>query len=148
MTKTDSIGIQPLEKLLENVERSPWNAMYRVAIGFLTFPVFGYLFKSDSVNHQLLFFASVLLANRLVPLVLRRVLPFSKELRASWTRRRLLAKQYDSYQWRKLFWIGLGIAIFVVYSGQLMGLRGVLALGCLISGSIGLVIWYRKGLPE
>jgi hypothetical protein len=89
------------------------------------------------------FFLLVLLALRVVPAIVRRVLPFSEEARADWSRRRLLAKQFDSYQWRKLLWVGLGLAVSAVSTGQAGPVRTVLSLACLLAGGLGAVRWRR-----
>ena len=93
-------------------------------------------------------FLSVLFAMRIVPVVFRKTMPFSDEVRTIWFDRRRLAKNYDSYQWRKLWWIGIGVLCSILsfgYSGSLSyGLAGF----CLISGAVAEQIWRRRGNPE
>ena len=77
------------------------------------------LLGSDGSDWTLVpFLLLVLLLLRVVPAVVRKVVPFSAELREAWSVRRRTAKLYDSYQWRKLMWIGAGLALYVAVSGQ------------------------------
>lgn len=85
------------------------------------------------------FFAAILLAVRVVPIGLRRVVPFSESLAAVWMERRQMAKQFDSYQWQKLFWIGWGLAAYAVVSGERFSALVLLTSFCLLSGALGLV---------
>ena len=73
---------------------------------------------------------------RLVPAALRRLLPFSTETQDVWRERRRLGKRYDSYQWRKLLWIGLGISLNVLFShsAESGGVEAVVALLFLVPG--------------
>lgn len=58
---------------------------------------------------------------RLVPAVLRRIFPFSSEAKDLWFQRRNLGKRYDSYQWQKLFWLGLGMLPYAFRRGHRKG---------------------------
>jgi hypothetical protein len=101
-----------------------------------------------SITSFLLFFAGILVLLRVVPLCLRTLLPFSKEVQAVWFGRRMLSKQYDSYQWRKLFWIGLGLTGYTILFGDIRTTHGVLALVCLLGGGAGLWVWHRLGIDK
>jgi succinate dehydrogenase hydrophobic anchor subunit len=87
------------------------------------------------------FLAVVLVAYRIVPLVFRKALPFEESTRAIWFERRQLAKRFDSYQWRKLFWFGLGMGSFQVFGGWSSRPQLVLTCVCLVSGVAGLLVW-------
>jgi hypothetical protein len=84
---------------------------------------------------------AVLVLLRVVPAVLRLALPFSGEAKQIWLERRFLAKRYDSYQWQKLFWIGLGLLLFAIAAGGASVAELVVTLACLVGGSLGLWIW-------
>jgi hypothetical protein len=92
-------------------------------------------------------FIGLLVALRVVPAVMRRVLPFSVEAKELWAKRRNIAKQHDSYQWQKLFWIGLGLLPYAVISDGLRNGELVVTLICLVCGSIGLLFWRRANAP-
>ena len=134
-----------LERALLSAEQFPWNALYRMAIGYSMLPLFSWLSATDDVGWGLLpWFVVLLLALRALPVVLRRLLPFSKEATAVWAERRVLAKRFDSYQWRKLFWFGVGLAAYVASSGR-AGWPSVALIGvCLGGGALGYVIWRRR----
>jgi hypothetical protein len=136
--------VRLLEKILRRAEAPPWQPMYQLVIGFLVAPLFARLRSEDGPDWQLFpFFLLVLFALRVVPAIVRHLLPFSTDLQAHWFRYRLLAKHYDSYQWRKLFWFGLGLGSYVALFGGPGGNQGLLALACLLSGALGALAWRR-----
>jgi len=133
-----------LERILISLDSWPWSAISRVAFGLGILPAFRALAGSRaSVWTTLALFIGLLVALRIVPLVLRRVLPFSIEAKEIWAARRNIAKQYDSYQWQKLFWIGLGLLPYVVIGDGMGNSERVVTLICLIGGGAGLLFWYR-----
>jgi hypothetical protein len=141
--------MRPLEKFLLSIDNPPLNAVSRAILGF----VLGSVFRAFSGHPDEswivvgMFFGS-LLALRIGPAVARRVLPFSPEARHLWAERRSLSKQYDSYQWQKLFWIGLGMLPYsVIDGGPRIGALAVTAF-CLIGGCAGLVVWRRIGAAQ
>jgi len=87
------------------------------------------------------FLVGVLVALRVIPAVVRRLMPFSDAIQAVWGERRQLAKRCDSYQWQKLLWIGLGLALYTVLSGQYHTSRITICSVCLVSGALGLASW-------
>ena len=123
-------------------EVQPWGACYRILIGFLVLPVYDHFGGADrSIVGLTVFFLGVLLALRLLPAILRRLLPFSKELQGVWSERRQLAKRRDSYQWQKLLWLGLGLSACLGFRGDIRGPELLLAIVCLVLGGIGLAVW-------
>src|SRR5262245_24255897 len=95
-----------LERFLIDLDSGPWSAMSRVALGLAILPMFRALSGAGhSIWASVALFIALLVAVRVVPAVLRRLLPFSVEAKEIWAERRNIAKQYDSYQWQKLFWI-------------------------------------------
>jgi hypothetical protein len=131
-----------------SLEDLPWSVLYRAVIGYSLMPVCARLSGGQGTWRLVGLFLLVLAALRVVPGILRRMLPFSAEVKMVWAERRALAKRYDSYQWRKLFGLGLGWVIYLVVSRQAQGIPVVLALACLIAGTIGSAFWYprSKGL--
>jgi hypothetical protein len=130
------------ERLLIGADTGLWGAVVRIALGLAMAPLFHALGEGlDTIWSFLVFFIGVLVGLRVVPALLRRALPFSAEAKAIWAERRAIAKQYDSYQWRKLFWLGLGLlphALIAHGKGEL-----VVTIFCLIGGSMGLIVWRR-----
>jgi hypothetical protein len=106
-------------------------------------PVFHALFTPGTSPWTFVaFFVGFLVLLRLVPALLRFALPFSPQAREVWAERRALARRYDSYQWRKLFWIGLGLLPHVAIGESSFG-EWVVTITCLIGGSLGLLIWQK-----
>jgi hypothetical protein len=131
-----------LEKLLVDVDTWPFDALYRVPIGFVTLPLMSCMWGDDHSGWALIpFLLGIFLMLRVVPAVARRAVPFSDAVRKVWTERRHLAKRYDSYQWQKLFWIGAGLVSYTVFSGHLSAARIVVSATCLLAGAVGLVRW-------
>jgi hypothetical protein len=136
--------MKSLERFLIGLDGWPWSAVSRVVLGFAIAPVFYVLTGGrGSVWGFPAYFIGVLVLLRVVPAVLRLALPFSREAKQIWSERRFLAKRYDSYQWQKLFWVGLGLLLFVVAAGGAGIGEFVVMIACLIGGSLGLWIWRK-----
>jgi hypothetical protein len=130
------------EQLIISVDSPPWSAVYRTGIGFVAFPAASLLrgrVRSGWMTVPV--FVFILLLLRLIPAVVRKLAPFSDAAQAFWFERRQLSKRYDSYQWRKLFWMGVGLASYVVISREFLTGRIVGSLFCLLSGAFGMARW-------
>ena len=143
MPKSESAPkIGPIDEFLLNLDDGVFGALYRVLIGFTTIPAMRLLLGSDGADWTLVpFLLLVLLTLRLGLAVVRKVVPFPAELREVWSVRRRTAKLYDSYQWRKLMWIGAGIASYVAVSGQYWTIQITLSMFCLVTGAAAMVRW-------
>src|SRR5712691_1685328 len=135
------------ERILVLIEQPPWSTFYRIGIGYVMLPLFYRLFGNDDpVWRLVLWFIGILFALRLLPAAFRKVLPFSREVRDVWVERRQIAKRFDSYQWRKLIWFGIGLAGYAGLSGNFGVMVGMLTAFCLISGAVGVLIWRRRAV--
>ena len=133
------------DRVLLRVDELPAAAVSRAVLGYLVVPAWSALIDQSSRQWTLIpFFLSVLVAVRVVPAVLRRILPFSATVRQTWTERRQLAKQFDSYQWQKILWIGLGLIAYMLVSGQRFASLILLSSFCLVAGAWGLWVWRRQ----
>jgi hypothetical protein len=132
------------ERFLITLDSGVWGAVSRVMLGLAVPPVFPMLLGDHpSIWAYLALFLALLLGLRLGPAVVRLLLPFSPEAKEIWSERRFLAKRYDSYQWQKLFWIGLGMLPYVIVAwGARQGELVVAALA-LIAGGVGQVVWHN-----
>ena len=131
-----------LDQVLIALETSPWDAVQRVAIGFVMLPVLSRIWSAEPpVWVSVPFLLFVLLMLRLVPAAIRGLLPFSNSVRTAWSERRQIGKRYDSYQWKKLFWIGVGLTSYTVLSGQFTPSAIAVSSICLLSGALGLARW-------
>jgi hypothetical protein len=132
-----------LEQLLITLDASPWEAVTRVAIGFAILPAMSWTRLDGSSTWMLVpLLLIVLLLLRIVPFCIRCLIRFSPDVCAVWSQRRYVAKRYDSYQWRKLFWIGVGISLYTGISGQFLVPRVVVSGSCLLAGALGLARWH------
>lgn len=133
-----------LERFLVDFDSGLSGAVSRVALGLCIPPIFRALSGDrDAVWIDLVLFLALLVGLRVVPAVLRRLLPFSTEAKQIWFDRRQIAKLHDSYQWQKLFWIGLGLLPYAVINGGFRPGEQVLTAICLIGGGVGLALWRR-----
>lgn len=136
--------MQHLERYLVELDSGPSGAVSRVALGLCIPPAFRTLSGDvDRIWIDLALFLALLIGLRVIPAVLRKVLPFSTDAKQIWFDRRQIAKLHDSYQWQKLFWVGLGLLPYAVAGGGLRTGEWVLTAICLIGGSAGLLIWRR-----
>ena len=136
--------MQHLERFLVELDSGPSSGVSRVALGLCIPPVFRALSGGrDQIWIDLVLFLALLIGLRVIPAVLRKVLPFSAEAKQIWSDRRQIAKLHDSYQWQKLFWVGLGLLPYAVVGGGLRTGEWVLTAICLIGGGAGLLIWRR-----
>ena len=127
------------------LDEYPWSVFWRVGVGFVMPPLFSRL--CDNEYHVWCvtgLFVGILLSLRLVTAIMRKLLPFSKEVRVIWDERRQMAKRFDSYQWQKLLWLGVGMACYAMISEKVGGVVGALILFCLIGGGIGVLLWVRR----
>ena len=131
-----------VDTFLLNLDEGAFGALYRVLIGFATIPVMRFLLGSEGADWTLVaFLLLVLLLLRVGLAVVRKVVPFSAQLREAWSVRRRKAKLYDSYQWRKLMWIGAGLALYIAVSRRYWPVQIALSMFCIITGAWGTMRW-------
>ncbi len=143
--------LHSIERILVGFATPFWQAVYRIGLGFAVLPAFAIVGGDHSSSYGLwLFFIAILLVVRLAPAVFRHVLPFSAPVQGFWRQQRQLAKRYDSYQWRKLFWIGIGLTIYLSIWPRMTHLHGAVALAAvsLASGGAGLVVWRTRARTD
>jgi hypothetical protein len=118
-----------------------------MALGYLVMPIWSATVRAQTADWTLFpFFLVMLVSLRVVPALLRNLLSFEGSMQAIWAERRQLAKRFDSYQWQKLFWIGLGLALYAWQSGGRFRPLQVLTFICLLSGAIGLLTWRHRAV--
>jgi hypothetical protein len=137
-------SLSSFSRLLLQLDEFPLGAIWRAAVGAVAFPIFRLAcggacgFWSTAA-----LFLGLLMAVRAVPLVLRRLVRPDPQLREIWASRRRLAKEFDSYQWQKLLWIGVGLLLWVVQTDTPARGEIVLTIFCLTGGALGLFFWRR-----
>ena len=134
--------MQHFEKYLVELDTGPSMVVSRVTLGLCIPPAFRALSGAqDQIWIDLVLFLALLIGLRVGPVVLRKLLPFSAK--KIWLDRRQIAKVYDSFQWQKLFWVGLGMLPYATVGGGLRAGEMVVTAICLIGGGAGLMIWRR-----
>jgi len=127
------------------LESFPLDILYRAAIGWSLMPAYLRFSSGERAEWKLfVLLLLVLVALRIVPGVLRRALPVSQAVKEVWAERRALARRYDSYQWRKLFGLGLGWLAQLVVSGENWSGARIMAGACLAAGALGLAFWCKQ----
>jgi hypothetical protein len=76
----------------------------------------------------------------------RRAAGATPRVKAAWEWRRNLARFHDSYQVRKLLWIGAGILAAEWVFGPRAGWEAGIGWACLAAGAVAEAWWRRKGL--
>ncbi len=138
--------MKQFERILVLMDWTPVGALCRVAAGFFFVPALSFLRVDVTSGWTLgLGLVMLLIGLRVLPLVIRRVIPFSAEGKAIWFERRQIAKRYDSYQWQKLFFVGTGLLMHAAVSGELPMSKLVISGFCVVFGAIGLARWYIHG---
>lgn len=136
------LGEQAIDQLLLGLDEGMIGAAYRGLIGFLLIPAKQLLMGAQGSDWAIVsLLLAILLILRLGPAVVRKVLPFSAELKEEWSVRRRTAKLYDSYQWRKITWIGAGLLFYVLVSRQFSVAYIALSALCLITGAGAALRW-------
>jgi hypothetical protein len=134
--------MKPIEKLILCLTAPAGESVYLTIIGFGLIPAMLRLRRNSYTGWSLaLFLLGVLILLRVVPAIVRKIVPFSGAILTVWMERRQLAKRYDSYQWRKLFWIGLGLALYIMFSHRFAMPQVVISSFCVAAGALGLLRW-------
>lgn len=135
-------GERAIDLFLLGLDEGVIGAAYRGLIGFVLIPAKQLLMGSQGSDWSIVpFLLIILFVLRLVPALVRKLLPFSAELKEAWFVRRRTAKLYDSYQWRKVTWIGAGLLFYVAVSRQFSTVYISLSVLCLIAGAGAALRW-------
>jgi len=136
--------MRTIETFLIRLDEPPLDVTWRSLLGLAIPPAFSAIAGgSDHVVAYAALFLLLLAALRVGPALIRATLPFSADAKAKWKKRRFLAKDFDCFQWQKLFWVGLGMLPHAVI-GRGLGWGGLaLAAFCLVGGGGGLVMWRK-----
>jgi hypothetical protein len=137
--------MRPVERVLVRLDDGAAGAVLRVALGYAIGLTWLQLAQRQAPGWAIVpLFLAVLVAVRVVPVLLRSIGRFSEPVRRVWTERRQMAKRYDSYQWRKLLWIGSGLMLHAPASSRRSGALLALASVCVTAGAVGLAVWRAK----
>jgi len=131
-----------LDKILVSIDRRPFDAALRSFVGILVIPILSLLRQDVRSGSSLIIGLLVLMLSlRIVPVFVRKVLPLSPEVNAIWSERRQIAKRYDSFQWQKLFFTGMGLTCYMLISRELFTSTISVSGFCLLFGAIGMARW-------
>jgi hypothetical protein len=134
------------DKLLLHLDVGPSGAFWRAALGLLFTLGLRSMLPAASLPAAAAALLALLFCVKAGAVVLRRVAGGSPEVAAAWTWRRSLARDHDSYQWRKLTWFGLGI-LGAGLLGSVAPWEHALGGACLLAGLVAEPFWRVKRLP-
>jgi uncharacterized membrane protein YfcA len=135
-----------LKRALINFDIGVPGALWRTALGFLFVPVVQTLATDLSSWTTIVSLLTMLFAVKVAAAVVRRFVPATDVVRSHWEWRRNLARYHDSYQWRKLLWIGIGLLVGAAVGSPGTRIQWVLGTGCVLAGAVAEVFWRRLGL--
>ncbi len=131
-------------RLLLQLDVFPLGAVWRAGVGAVALPMFRLACGGPCGFWSTAgLFLAFLMAVRAVPLVLRRLVRPDDHVRETWSSRRRLGKEFDSYQWQKLLWFGVGLLLWVVVADTPARGEIGLTIFCLVGGALGLFFWRR-----
>jgi hypothetical protein len=139
-----SENMKSVERVLVGLETRPWDILYRAALGFGALLFASHLALRDRGGSEWVLvpvLITIFLAIRVIPAIVRKLVPFSKSAQEVWVQRRTMAKRYDSYQWQKLLGFGIGLALYAAFSRQFSPARIAVSTVCLVCGALGMIRW-------
>lgn len=118
------------------------DGVIRFGVGLLITPfLYSLLHRPASFLDLISSLLAVLFSLRVIPAIIRRLIPFSLGIQKIWSDRRQIAKRHDSYQWQKMFWVGLGLLLYSISAHAFTSPAGMTGILLLLLGSIGLLRW-------
>ncbi len=141
---TTESKLSALESVLFQIDQPPLSFLFRIAIGYILPFVYRWETSSETGWVFILWFIGTLISLRVIPAVFRKLFPLSHEVKMAWMERRTLTKAYDSYQWKKLVWFGIGLLAYLLSSATVDTPIFVVALFCLLGGSMGALFWKKR----
>ena len=135
-----------LDKIYVSLDTGIPGALFRVVIGILFVHAVGAVNPLASAWAMSAYFMAMLFAIKVFAAVSRRVVPVSQMVRSHWEWRRTLARYYDSHQWRKLLWFGIGIMLGDAPHWPVTTAQWILGLACVAAGVAAEIVWRRHRL--
>jgi hypothetical protein len=135
-----------VDRLLLGFDVGAAGALWRAALGALFVLALRAVRPGGGLFFALAVLLGLLFAVKALAAVARRALPASPHVRAQQEWRRNLARVHDSYQWRKLLWVGLGMFAAAAVDGPRARWERPLAAACAGAGVTAELVWRRKRL--
>jgi hypothetical protein len=135
-----------LDKIYVGLDTGIPGALFRVVLGILFVHAVGVVNPLASAWAMSAYFMAMLFAIKVFAAVSRRVVPVSQMVRSHWEWRRTLARNYDSHQWRKLLWFGIGIILGDAPRWAETTAQWFLGLACVAAGVAAEIVWRRHCL--
>ncbi len=135
-----------MDDLLRNLDVGPMGALWRLLFGAAFALALSTWVPGASLACAATSLAVALFVMKAFAAVARKVVPATARTRDEWALRRAVAANRDSYQWRKLLWVGLGILAVVVVTGWRPGSLAALGGACVAAGAVAEIAWRSLGL--
>lgn len=133
-----------IERLLIGFDVGWPGAAYRAALGFAFLLAFRGPLGQVGAGAGVAAFLLMLFCLKAAAALLRRLVSAPPAVKATWERRRFLARHHDSYQWRKVLWFGVGMAAGVALGGA-PSWGPALAVAGVAAGLAGEAYWRLRG---
>jgi hypothetical protein len=134
-----------LENVLISLDIGGAGALLRMVLGVLLVAVVEAAHPETGLWMLSALLLGMLFAIKLVAAAARLVVPASPRVRSHWEWRRTLARYYDSYQWRKLLWYGVGIMMGGALAWPATSAQWILGIACTVAGGVAEALWRRHG---
>jgi hypothetical protein len=135
-----------LDKIYVDLDIGISGAVLRVALGIRVVRVVAVVNPLADAWTMSAYALAMLFGAKAFAAVLRRIVPASTVVRTHWEWRRTLARHYDSYQWRKLLWFGIGIMMADAPRWPHTTAPLALGLACIAAGVAAEIVWRRHRL--
>lgn len=136
-----------LQSILQSLDVGVAGASFRMALGFFFVPAFVALTPDTKPPTMIAALIGVLFLVKVIAALGRRIVPASELVRTHWEWRRDLARHHDSYQWRKLLWVGVGLLLGAALGFPGLPIQWILGGACVLAGSAAEIFWRRLALP-
>ena len=135
-----------LDNVYINADTGVTGALLRIVLGIFLVRAVALMNPPAGPWMMSAYLLAMLFAIKVIAAVSRRVMPVSAHVRSHWEWRRTLARYYDSYQWRKLLWFGIGIMAGNAPYRRVTTAQWVLGLTCVAAGGAAETVWRRHRL--
>jgi hypothetical protein len=134
------------DQIYINLDKGIPGALLRIVLGILFVPAVAVVNPQAGLGTMTALLLAMLFAIKLFAGVSRKLAPASTLVRSHWEWRRNLARYYDSYQWRKLLWFGVGILVGGALHWSETTPQWLLGLACVVAGAVAEIMWRRHRL--
>jgi fatty acid desaturase len=141
-TTSQTLTMSRFDELIMRLDLFPLGAIWRTLVGYVMIPAATFIGIDVRPWWRLVpFILGFLIAIRITFGLIRKAVPFSAAIQNVWSERRVMAKRYDSFQWQKFLWFGIGLMAYMFLSRDRNIQQLIVSLACTLCGVLGFVRW-------